>query len=232
MKGGVKLNILSFKEDIHLKFDAMSIVGDFNDYNCMANLMQKNDDTWSAKLNLAKGTYKYRFFVFGGLLLNDPNAGLYECDENNEIWSVLTINSKGDIVTPKVNAKPNLESRFLSGIVSSVPFQKHINNNVFDILNDNKVVATFEFGNINNLHSATVLWFQPEGNLFMSDDAKVESNEENENLQVHFWLDIKQLSPPLGMWRVMLLIDGLYITEDIFFVHNSLLEESNSGILI
>lgn len=46
--------------------ESVSIAGDFNDWNPTSHPMKRDKKgAWKASLNLAPGTYQYRFFVDG-----------------------------------------------------------------------------------------------------------------------------------------------------------------------
>jgi 1,4-alpha-glucan branching enzyme len=53
---------------------SVSLAGDFNDWNTTAHPMKRDKEgIWKASLNLAQGTYEYRFFV-DGEWQNDPTC--------------------------------------------------------------------------------------------------------------------------------------------------------------
>lgn len=58
----------------------VSIAGDFNDWNTRSHPMKKDKKgVWEISLNLAPGTYQYKFFVDGDWQ-NDPDCT--NCVEN------------------------------------------------------------------------------------------------------------------------------------------------------
>ncbi|OGQ01209.1 MAG: hypothetical protein A2026_10165 [Deltaproteobacteria bacterium RBG_19FT_COMBO_46_12] len=60
--------------------ESVSIAGDFNDWNPTSHLMKRDKKgAWKASLNLAPGTYQYRFFV-DGEWQSDPSCT--DCVEN------------------------------------------------------------------------------------------------------------------------------------------------------
>jgi 1,4-alpha-glucan branching enzyme len=51
-----------------------ALAGDFNDWDPMRHPMKKDKKgVWKVSLNLAPGTYQYKFFV-DGAWVNDPNC--------------------------------------------------------------------------------------------------------------------------------------------------------------
>ena len=60
--------------------ESAALAGDFNDWDPMRHPMKKdNKGVWKVSLNLAPGTYQYKFFV-DGAWYNDPSCS--ECMAN------------------------------------------------------------------------------------------------------------------------------------------------------
>jgi len=58
---------------------ALSVVGDFNEWDPNAAPMQRRKDGfWAKTIRLDPGTYRYRFVTEGGEWLNDPDADGFE----------------------------------------------------------------------------------------------------------------------------------------------------------
>ncbi|MDP3017097.1 MAG: isoamylase early set domain-containing protein [Deltaproteobacteria bacterium] len=60
--------------------ESVSIAGDFNDWNPKSHPMKRDKKgAWKASLNLAPGTYQYRFFVDGEW---QSDSSCTDCVEN------------------------------------------------------------------------------------------------------------------------------------------------------
>jgi 1,4-alpha-glucan branching enzyme len=69
----------------------MQIAGDFNNWRPEKNPMKKAEDgTWQARIQLAKGTYRYRFVV-DGKWQHDPNNNSTEPNPYGELNSVVKV---------------------------------------------------------------------------------------------------------------------------------------------
>jgi len=54
--------------------NSVSVAGDFNNWDVLANPMKKDwKDDWAADLNLKPGSYEYKFYV-DGTWQNDPSC--------------------------------------------------------------------------------------------------------------------------------------------------------------
>ncbi len=73
--------------------EAVSLVGDFNDWNPSATPMELVDDSrvWSVTVALVEGRYRYAFLVDGETWLRDPSAPPAQDDEFGRPGSVVTI---------------------------------------------------------------------------------------------------------------------------------------------
>lgn len=73
--------------------EAVSLVGDFNDWNPSATPMELVDDNrvWSVTIPLEEGRYRYAFLVDGETWLRDPSAPPAQDDEFGRPGSVVTI---------------------------------------------------------------------------------------------------------------------------------------------
>ena len=72
----------------------ISLVGDFNNWDCQIHPMEKDDQgLWQTEVELEPGEYKYKFLINNEIRLNDPTANLYYPDENGEVTSILVIGS-------------------------------------------------------------------------------------------------------------------------------------------
>jgi len=69
----------------------VSLVGDFNDWQLMANPMQRMaDGNWMVSLDLSHGYHQYVFLVDGRSVL-DPNASGKSVNERNEPVSLIAV---------------------------------------------------------------------------------------------------------------------------------------------
>ena len=69
---------------------AVTLVGDFNDWDPQAIPLERQDGAWSVTLRLAPGRYRYAFVVDGDHWLSDPSHPLAQ-DEFGTPTSVITV---------------------------------------------------------------------------------------------------------------------------------------------
>jgi len=73
------------------KANVVQIAGDFNNWQPEKTPMIKtDDDTWQARIPLAKGTYRYRLVV-DGKWQHDPHNGSTEVNPYGELNSVIRV---------------------------------------------------------------------------------------------------------------------------------------------
>jgi 1,4-alpha-glucan branching enzyme len=73
------------------KANVVQIAGDFNNWQPEKTPMRKTgEDTWQARVPLAKGTYRYRLVV-DGKWQHDPHNGSTEVNPYGELNSVIRV---------------------------------------------------------------------------------------------------------------------------------------------
>jgi hypothetical protein len=73
------------------KAERVCISSDFNGWSPDAHCLKRNRDTWSIRLSLLPGRYRYAFFVDDMHWIPDPNAVLQEDDGFGMKNSVLIV---------------------------------------------------------------------------------------------------------------------------------------------
>jgi hypothetical protein len=101
--------------------------------------MQNNGELWEAELNLTKGEYHYRFFINRTVLLNDPSANSYITDDNNMIWSVLSIGKDGDKINSSIQNAIILDNYLISNRKIEGNEINPVKKNIFNTFLDDMV---------------------------------------------------------------------------------------------
>jgi 1,4-alpha-glucan branching enzyme len=71
---------------------AVSVVGDFNDWDPAAHpLRKRSNGTRSVKVDLPPGTYRFKYLLEGGDWRNDDEADRLEANEWGEVDSVIDV---------------------------------------------------------------------------------------------------------------------------------------------
>jgi 1,4-alpha-glucan branching enzyme len=80
---------VTFEMPAEVEAESLCVAGDFNDWNTSATpLKRQKDKRWAVTVNLAPGTYRYRYVVNSNTWQNDPEADRYEPSgfgENNSV---------------------------------------------------------------------------------------------------------------------------------------------------
>ena len=72
--------------------NAVSVLGDFNNWDAQAGLMRRRKDGfWAKAVRLAPGEYRYRFLADGQRWLNDPDADGYEASGLGSENCIVTV---------------------------------------------------------------------------------------------------------------------------------------------
>ena len=70
---------VTFEMPAEIEAESLAVVGDFNDWDVSATLMQKRKDgSWSKTVRLDPGAYRFRYLADGREWHNDPAADDYE----------------------------------------------------------------------------------------------------------------------------------------------------------
>jgi 1,4-alpha-glucan branching enzyme len=86
---------VTFEMPNDVQAETLSVAGDFNDWNTSATpLERKKNGSWAATVNLAPGSYRYRFVADGKTWYNDPAADAYEPSGFGEDNSVVVVDAQ------------------------------------------------------------------------------------------------------------------------------------------
>ena len=142
---------------------------------------------------------------------------MYLPDENDVLWSVLMINSyKERLYNNQQYTVDIREYIFTDNIYEdSLPQNKK----VFIPPSDKMIATRFIFKNVTGLHTVSILWIMPDGEVFDICEDNLFSNDILLNeTTIWFYLNLHKngVSYPLGIWKLKLFIDGDFILEDKF----------------
>lgn len=184
--------------------------------------MKQIGDEWVIEKSFPPGEHHYAFLVNGNLKLNDPMANMYAPDDQEKIWSVLLIDSKGQRLYNNTQYTTHIETYTLT---SHVTDQKGIpSKKAFNRLTDDKVAARLTFKKVTGLHNVTLAWYKPNGSLHQwSEQFLLEPENPDEPIDLWFWMNLKGEKRILqsGSWILKLFIDGAFILEDAFTISES-----------
>lgn len=212
-------------EESNIDIKSISVIGSFNNYNIENGKMNKEDGIWTCSCEIPSGEHFYKFIINGELKLNDPLANMYLPNEKEELWSVIMINDDDERMYNNTQYTVHIDKYNMNSSVSeeeNVAIKKSFNKTV-----DDKVVTRFTFTNVTGLHTATVCWYTPSGELFQVTENNLfsPSKDSSEPITLWFWMELsnnKKICQE-GMWKIKLFIDGGYILEDTFnLIHNGM----------
>lgn len=86
--GASDLVMVTFVLPRHLA-EAVSVVGEFNDWDPAATPMQNSDGSYRATISLAPGRYRFRYLAADGRWFNDEAAHDYQTNDYGGADSVL-----------------------------------------------------------------------------------------------------------------------------------------------
>ena len=83
---------VTFKVPADWATNEVALVGDFNDWDAKANLLEKKNGSWETTLRVSpESEYKFRYFIDGEKWVNDDSADAYAANEFGTEDSVLII---------------------------------------------------------------------------------------------------------------------------------------------
>ena len=212
---------IQYKNQLGIEIETICILGSFSGYDAAKGKMHQEGEFWVYEAEFPPGEYYYKFLINEAFLLNDSFANCYapRRPEEKELWSVLKIGLSGERLYFNAPTTVNVEEYFLSGVMTD---EAVVEKRFFSTAIDKKTVARFGFNNIQGIHSVTVLWCDSTRNVreYTEQILCPEPNAQKAVI-VWFWLDIKNLEQPEGIWTMKLLIDGKYILEDKFQIGNA-----------
>ena len=210
-------------EDIpELDIKTVNVIGTFNNYDESRGILQKDGEKWSTVVDLGPGEHFYKFVINHGIQLNDPEANVYLPHKDDEVWSMIKINERGERLYNNEQYTVTVEDYSVSGMVTEAEIG--INKKNFNLLMDKKIVVRFGFREITGLHAVTAVWYDAKGQLHEVTENKLyaDVNPEDE-VFLWFWIDLDEqgVEYPEGLWTMKLFIDGSYILEDQYVLGRS-----------
>lgn len=84
---------ITFRLKDHQNAKSVALAGTFNNWNTQSTPMTRKGADWSVSIDLAPGTYRYKFVVDGDRWTVDPENSQTEDDGNRHINSVLMVSA-------------------------------------------------------------------------------------------------------------------------------------------
>jgi len=207
---------LEYYDNFSLAISKVSVITEFNEKIIEERIMKKYENKWITSFSLNPGEYLYKFLINDKIRLNDPFAKVYIPNKNGELFSYLKINKEGKQLYSSKQYYVNVNDYLLSSVVTDriINIKKNFNLNI-----DKKIVARFQFDIVTGIHTATVVWFNPKGEVFSWAEEKLFKSENCDTNPVilWFWFDLNNEILE-GKWFLKLYIDGEYLLEDSFYI--------------
>lgn len=197
---------------------SVSLIGDFNNWNRTAHIMERDEEgKWTAYAEIEPGKHRYKYLIDNMFRLNDPLANLYIPDDNGEMFSMLIIDGKGDILANTEEYSMNLNRYVLWDKLNDMPAQQ--GKKTF-LESDDKILCHLEFSKITGVHSVSAVWYAPGMNFYHMSESLLWSPEgkESEPVDITFYLNVRENRLPTGRWKVRIYINGGFIFEDDFLL--------------
>lgn len=211
---------LEFKSTPYLDVRSISVVASFNGYKEDVHPMIKSEGFWYIELLLPPGEHYYKYFINNEIKLNDPSANMYLPHKEDELWSAIIINNKGQRLFNNEQYSVHIDSYAMSGSVTSSSVA--VSKKSYNLIMDKMVVVRFGFTQINGLHAVTAIWYNSYGQLQDCSENMLYKDESSPDNPVFLWfwlpLDDNQLTYSEGLWSVKLFINGSYVLEDQFML--------------
>ena len=177
--------------------------------------MYQNEQSWYRELDIDNERIIYRYRINNGIItINDSNADYYIKDNSMKVWSVRQSNDYKENEKGKPEIKEYIiTDRVMNSICKSYSKKQFVNNDII------KIVIGTKIERIKDIHSLTVIWYQPDGRIYRIDERTVES-EEDVVAKVWFWLNSNEMKGDFfrGVWTVEIFLDGRSVIKDNFVI--------------
>lgn len=203
------------KPDMAISISSVEIIWNTHELENTEMHKERLEDKWIAEADISsKGTYTYRFLINGLFTLNDPNANMFQPDSEGKLWSAIVIDEQGRQLFNNEQYSVNIES---VQIADDYYDDKNESQYEFATTNTNHIVTRYEFTNVTGVHTASVLWLNPNGEISAwAEEAILPTNESS---YAWFGLDtINMDSNSAGIWNILLFIDGKYVFAHTFTI--------------
>ncbi len=196
----------------------VSLIGDFNNWNKSANVMELDEDgKWTAYAEIEPGKHTYKYLIDNMFRFNDPLANLYIPNEDGEMLSILIIDDKGDVLINTEEYSMNLDRFVLWDKLDNMPEQQGKKS---FLESDENVICKLEFSKITGVHSIAALWYTPDMKYYHMSESLLwtPEGEENKPVEINFFINVRDNRVPTGRWKIKIFIDGGFIFEDYFLI--------------
>lgn len=203
---------LVYEEAEQLPIRTLSVAGDFNEWNKDTHLFERNEaGQWEIEVDFPAGQSLYKLVINGEMTINDPTANLYIPHETGELMSVMLVDEEtGDRLYNHEQYNVEVSSYSLNNYISE---RLEAVKRSFFLDTDQKAVLGLGFQNITGIHSVTVGWYTPHGELDRFAESMLIQPEEEKEAKQWFWLPL-EADLPQGQWQLKVWIDGIFVLED------------------
>lgn len=202
------ITIMFEKPDIGISISSVEIIWNTEGLENIEMHKELLGEKWTAEVNiLSKGTYTYRFQINGLFTLNDPNANMFQPDNEGKLWSAILIDEQGRQLFNNEQYSVNIESvQIADDYYDDIDESQY----EFSTADTKHIVTRYEFTNVTGVHTASVIWLNPNGEISAwAEETVLPTTESN-----YAWFGLDTINMDInsaGAWSILLFIDGKYV---------------------
>jgi hypothetical protein len=208
----------------------VAVVGDFNNWHPYVHLLKKKNQQWSIDLNLAKGTYYYKFLIDDQLWINDPQADFYFNDGKGALNSVIKVNKDNSLT-------PNNDYGVITDICLNNSFNKQvlmkkvktIDQNTFNI-SSGQVFVYHSIKDFVGEVELSYVWCTPDLRVYDCESTLITGTEGEQRLYSSISLKGEDIRP--GLWKLFILLNGSLIVKKEFRLKANFYYHSKGKVLV
>lgn len=178
------------------------------------------DNVWQTELSFVKDKIFYKYIVNGVIRLNDSNADEYYSEDDNEVWSVADLHTDS-------GTNEHILYDLKCKIIKAIPEKDVMYQDcrIFTYGKD-KIISTYvEVKNISGIHSITVIWHQPDGNIYKVEEAPIVVERSYvRDVNAGFWIKLDDMQGDFyeNVWMVSVYLDGKHMTKEYFVINRNI----------
>lgn len=221
---------LIYEEVEQVPIRTLCVVGDFNGWSKDTPCFEKNaEGQWEVEVDFPAGQSLYKLILNEEMTLNDPGANLYMPHDTGELMSVmLTDPDTGERLYNNEQYHIEVSAYSLNNYISE---RLETVKRSFFLDSDRKAVLGMGFRKITGIHSVTVAWYNPAGELDRFAESTLIQPQDQEEAKLWFWLPLEQ-DLPKGQWQVKVFMDGIFLLEDHIQIAAERVKEENMPELL
>lgn len=182
--------------------------------------MMRTEKEWVVDIDIPNGNYYYRFVINDVVTVNDPVSDVVIPQNDTKLWSLMYMNQNGERQYYGTQNSIELSNYSMSNRVTQYDEVNVLDKKVFNMFLDEVVSIRYDFTHVVGNFMLTLVWINPDGEVFDTSESCIYEDKEDQDDIASVWFNMhlknEEYDFALGVWKVVLFINGTCVTEEYF----------------